>query len=160
MHMLLTAAAVQNLPVGQKISRASEAQQPGRRSTHALAAPAPSSRSMRKRPQNQAAKRRQEDPRMNRTYPKTLYPIPQPKRETLGSLSPQKPPFSPVSPAEAREQASRPHDQVGTAHVYSNNPPALIPQFAHVLWVLVEEFDVSCNVSLFPISLAPRKHAS
>ncbi|KAF5840113.1 hypothetical protein DUNSADRAFT_17714 [Dunaliella salina] len=48
---------------------------------------------------------------MNRTYPKTFYPIPQPKRQTLGSLSSQKPPFRPVSPAEAREEASRPHEQ-------------------------------------------------
>jgi len=49
---------------------------------------------------------------MNRTYPKTAYNIPRPKRETLTPSYQQPPPFRPVSAAVAKEEVSRPFSEV------------------------------------------------
>jgi hypothetical protein len=67
-----------------------------------------------------AARRVAQDPRMQRTHPKTNFEanLPPPKRSTLSlsrSQSPEKAPFSPINPEMAKKTIARPHTEVGTA---------------------------------------------
>ncbi len=54
-----------------------------------------------------------EDPRSQRSYPKTLYELPAPKRETQQPRT--QAPFSPINPEQAKETIRRPHAEVRRA---------------------------------------------